>query len=66
MQNDAGRVTVTIQTRLLKYAEGVAPEMGQPFEVVEREHIVEGDEARRLLREMMRDVTSGRRAQRCR
>jgi len=47
--SDKARLTIKAKTRLKKYAEGVDPIEGQPFEVTENEEVLEGHNAVQLL-----------------
>ena len=51
MLDDGVRITVTAKSRIYKFHEGQNPETDKPFEVVEKVHVLEGEEAERLLRE---------------
>lgn len=51
MLGDGTKITVTACCRILKYHEGQNPKKDEPFEVVEKVHILEGEEAEKLLRE---------------
>jgi len=57
MANDRPRIAITAKRRVLKYAEGTNPETGEPFEVVEKVDIIEGEEAERLLKQLDVEVT---------
>ncbi|HPT61607.1 MAG TPA: hypothetical protein PLN81_08440 [Bacillota bacterium] len=51
MLDDGVRITVTAKSRIYKFHKGQNPETDKPFEVVEKVHVLEGEEAERLLRE---------------
>lgn len=57
---DKTGLKVTAKVKLKKYAEGVKPEDGAPFETVEKEVVFMGEEARKLLEQMggAQDVTN--------
>ena len=42
-------VTVKVKKRIIKYAKGVEPQKGKPFEIVEREEILRDKQAEELL-----------------
>ncbi|MDQ7794156.1 MAG: hypothetical protein RDU89_07050 [bacterium] len=58
MQGDGMRLSVTVKTRLSKYGEGQAPDGAEPFETIEREYVLEGDEALEVLRQAGIDPSS--------
>ena len=49
MLKEDAKVAVVVRSKLLKFAEGQDPTKDEPFEVVEREHTLEGPEAEALL-----------------
>jgi hypothetical protein len=51
MLGDGVKITVTVRNRIYKFHEGQNPETDEPFEIVEKVHALEGEEAERLLRE---------------
>lgn len=46
---DDAKVAVTIRSRILKFNENQNPDRDEPFEIVEKTHVLEGEEAVRLL-----------------
>ena len=52
MAGDIPKVSLKASYRILKYAEGANPKVDTPFEVVEKEEIIEGEEALRLLEQL--------------
>lgn len=49
---DVSSVKIKAKRRILKYEEGADPTTDQPFEVVEKEDIFEGDQAVQVLKEL--------------
>ena len=51
MQNNL-ELKITAATRIAKFAEGQNPDTDEPFEVVEKEVVFTGEEAKKLLEEL--------------
>lgn len=59
--HEESTLSVTAKVKIFKYAEGVTPENGKPFEVVEEEQVFTGKDAaelRRVMKEAGYDVTT--------
>ena len=52
---EVGKITVKAATKILKYAPGADPEKDEPFEVVEREVVLEGEEAETIIQQLVGD-----------
>lgn len=46
------KITITEQRRIFKYAEGVSPEEGEPFEVLSNTRELTGEEAKKYLEQL--------------
>jgi len=45
------KIIIRAKTRVKKYAPGAVPQADEPFEVVEHEHVLTGEEAKKFLEE---------------
>ena len=50
---EVGKITVRAATKILKYSPGADPERDEPFEVVEREVVLEGEEAENIVQQLV-------------
>lgn len=55
MQENA-QLSVTAKIKILKYAEGTAPENSDPFEVIEKEIVLFGEDAKQAIKQFGGDV----------
>ena len=56
MANESMELSVTAKVRILKYAEGTAPENADPFETIEKEITFTGKEAEQVIKEFGGDM----------
>lgn len=56
LPNDSGNISVTATTRLIKYAAGVDPEIGDPFEVIENTQVFTGQAAIDIINQLNKGV----------
>lgn len=51
MPEEHPKIIIRAKTRVKKYAPGADPQADEPFEVVEHEHVLTGEEAKKFLEE---------------